>query len=293
MQYNTKPNAQQTVFMTSSLAVLPQVSTQDITFSAVPTSGTFVLSYNGVSTPSINWNDSASTIQTDLQTIPALASVTVTGSIASQTLTVTFTGVIPTPAQLLVVVSSTLAPSVTINITETDVTLPLAIQQAFNILPGYPIATGVQLDVIGQWVGVSRSGQGLTEFITLDDADYLQLIYIAIANNSLGSSLSDIQNYLQLYFSGEVYVFDTTLMGLIYIISQAVGSQEFIQLVIADNLLPKPMGVGLTIYYPPNTNLFVFTGATQPIPPFGGGMTTAQAPDLTGHWLQAQDLYIV
>jgi hypothetical protein len=263
MQYQ-KPKAQATVFLTSGMAVCPQTSVQTVVFSVAPTSGVFVLSYNGVNSANINYSDSAATIQSNIHAnIPALATTTVAGSIASLTLTFTFTGVIPFPANLLVLVSSSLSPSVTITITETDITLPLAIQGAYNILAGYPIASGSQLDTIGHWVGVVRSGLGITSFITLDDADFLELIRIAIAQNTAGSSLYDIQQFLQTYFSGEIYVFDyssnsSTVMQMTYIIGQTVGSQNLIQLVITEGLLPAPMGVQITVYYPPNAHLFSF-----------------------------------
>ncbi len=61
--------------------------TQAFTLSGVSASGTFVISYNGNSSSSINWNDSAATIQTKIQAISGLSTATVTGSIASQILT--------------------------------------------------------------------------------------------------------------------------------------------------------------------------------------------------------------
>lgn len=61
--------------------------TQILTLSGVAASGAFVLNYNGNTSSSINWNDSISTIQTKLQSITGLTSATVSGSIASQTLT--------------------------------------------------------------------------------------------------------------------------------------------------------------------------------------------------------------
>jgi len=61
--------------------------TQIATLSGVAASGAFVIGYNGNNTASIAWNDSVTTIQSKLQAVTGLSAATVTGSIASQTLT--------------------------------------------------------------------------------------------------------------------------------------------------------------------------------------------------------------
>lgn len=78
-------------------------------FSDIAASGTFILSYNGINTIPINWNDSAATIQTDLRAISGLGSVVVTGSIANQNLMVWMTGV--TDIQILGINSNSLEDS--------------------------------------------------------------------------------------------------------------------------------------------------------------------------------------
>ena len=67
-----------------------QTEVQTISFSEIPTVGSFNLKYNGIQTTSILWNDSAATIQTIIRAIPALSNAVVTGSIASNNLTITF-----------------------------------------------------------------------------------------------------------------------------------------------------------------------------------------------------------
>lgn len=62
--------------------------TQILTLSGTAASGTFILSYNGNSTAAINWNDVVGTIQTKVQAVAGLSAATVTGSIASHTLTI-------------------------------------------------------------------------------------------------------------------------------------------------------------------------------------------------------------
>lgn len=121
--------------------------------------------------------------------------------------------------------------------------LPTAVQNAYAI----ETAVGKQLDVIGKYVGVSRNGVGVGgQPINLNDSDYRQLIRIAIARNSGGSSLYDIQNFLNFYFFDQIFVFDYQNMRLSYYINTSVGSQNLVELLITEGLLPKPMAVQLS-----------------------------------------------
>lgn len=144
--------------------------------------------------------------------------------------------------------------------------LPLQVQNAFTIgdtiVNGtlYPGAVGVQLDVLGKYAGVTRSGYDVNgNPITLNDIDFTTLIKIAIISNSSGSSLSDIQNLIHAYFANEIFVFDGADMQMSYLIASSVGNQALIELLITEGLLPKPMGVQLaTVTYIPNVSLFGF-----------------------------------
>lgn len=60
--------------------------TQIAALSGVAASGTLKLNYNGNETAAINWNDSTPAIQTKLRAVPGLATVTVSGTIAGQSL---------------------------------------------------------------------------------------------------------------------------------------------------------------------------------------------------------------
>ncbi len=82
--------------------------TQILTLSGVAASGAFVLNYNGAVSASIAWNDAIGTIQTKVQAITGLSLATVTGSIASQTLTFDLTDIGGVQA-LLFVSTNTLA----------------------------------------------------------------------------------------------------------------------------------------------------------------------------------------
>lgn len=261
LQYLGKPKAYATIKTLVTPAVIPQVGYEEIDFSDAPTSGTFTLSYNGDTTGTLNWNDSATTIQSALRLISTLSAVTVSGSIASKQLVVKFVNIVG-PYPLTVDSNSLQASStpVSLTISETDLTLPLAVQAGFN-LTSSPTATGVQLDVLGKYNGVTRSGFSITgQPITLDDADFLSLIKFATIVNFSGSSLSDIQDLLHQFFPNEILVFDYTNMRMSYLVSSTIGSQDLVQLLITENLLPKPMAVELaiTIYYPVITEFFGF-----------------------------------
>jgi len=261
IQYLGKPRAYATIGTQVAPIIMPQTSVQTVTFALAPTSGTFVLEYGVYSTAAINWNDSTATVQGKLQAVPGLGSVTVTGTIAGLLLTVTFAGVYAPALPLVLGAHSLLATATPVvpEILETDLTLPLAVQAGFNVIAPSP-AVGKQLDVIGKYVGVTRTAAGFTTQITLDDADFLSLIQMAITTNNSGSSLAQIQQLLHFYFPGEVLVFDYADMHMSYLIASTVGSQQLVQLFITENLLPKPMGVQipLIIYAPDITHFFGF-----------------------------------
>lgn len=249
LQYLQKPKAYASIQALATLAVMPQVTTETITFPEIPVSGSFVLSYDGNNTAAINWNDANATIQSKLQAVTGLGSVTVVGEIASGLLTVTFTGITP-PALLLVLGANSLldglGDAVAPEIIETDITLPLAVQNSFNI----PKAQGVQLDVIGKYVGVTRNGNTFTGPVVLDDSDFSILIQLAIFQNNAGSSLADIQRLIANFFPGQLLVFDYQTMRISYFLS--IGSKDLVQMILLQHVLPKPMGVqlGTTIYAP-------------------------------------------
>jgi hypothetical protein len=134
--------------------------------------------------------------------------------------------------------------------------LPLDVQDAFTI----DAAVGVQLDVLGKYVGVARVARTFTEQITLSDADYRMLIKMKITQNNSGSSLYEIQSLLHIYFPGAILVFDYQNMQMDYLFDAAFGSAELAEVFVRQGLLPKPMGVqlGALIYSPSINNFFGF-----------------------------------
>lgn len=139
--------------------------------------------------------------------------------------------------------------------------LPLAVQNAFNINPTLgPTAIGTQLDTIGKYVGVTRYGYDINgNPLTLSDTDFTLLIQIAAIRNFAGSSLADIQTLLHEYFANEIFVYDYANMQMSYLISSSVGDQALVEMIVQQNLLPKPMGVQLaTVIYIDQPSLFGF-----------------------------------
>lgn len=252
IQYIEQQRAYAMIQTVVNPVVMPQVSIQTIFFSPVPSSGAFTLVYDGNVTPSINWNDSAATIQGYVQALPGLSQTTIVGSIASG-LMATFTGVIP-PALIFSVGVNTLGSSIIV--AEIDETLPLAVQNAFNLL-GDNQAVGVQLDTIGKYAGVTRTSRGFTSQITLDDVDFRSLIQIATVQNSAGSSTAEITGLLYQFFPGQIIMIDRQTMEMDYMIASSVGSEELLQVFITEGLLPRPMAVRIRlIIYAPIINRF-------------------------------------
>ncbi len=132
--------------------------------------------------------------------------------------------------------------------------LPVDVQDAFDI----DTAVGVQLNVLGKYVGADRSGNGFTAPITLSDEDYRSFIRICIVSNNNGSSLYDIQTLIHQQFGNEILVYDYANMHMNYFINYSVGSQYLIQMFITEGKLPKPMGVRLAIIYAPTNHFFGF-----------------------------------
>ncbi len=147
--------------------------------------------------------------------------------------------------------------------------LPVAVQNAFEI----GTAVGDQLDVIGKYVGVSRSGSSLTgEPITLDDDDYTTLIKMVIIKNNSGSSLATIQSLLSSNFPGEIFISDNQDMGLNYLIKESLGTSDLLELLVTGGYLPRPMGVAVSVVIVPDID-FPFFGlykSDDPSAPLSG-----------------------
>lgn len=290
IQYKGKSKTESLIRLLTTAGIIAQYSVQLISYSKNPTSGTYKLSFDGVQTPTINYNATASDIQTAINFIPGLETVTVTGNSITG-FSVTFTG-INDVVDVLVVSSNTLfaiSSSVDITIDEIDETIPLAIKNGFNLLPGYTPAIGAQLDILGKYAGVVRYGYGFdgTTQIVLDDDQYLNLIKLAVIKNNSGSSLSDITNLLFQFFGSQIIAYDNADMTMNYVIEQGVGDQNFVQIVVNEGLLPVPMAVKVSVYfYPPTGFLFSFRTAATP----SSAAPFSTVTNILGYWLSAHDI---
>lgn len=142
--------------------------------------------------------------------------------------------------------------------------LQLGVQNAYTM----STAIGTQLDVIGKYVGASRHGFGANGPITLNDADFLLLIKLAIVRNAAGSSLYNIELLLEHYFGSLILISDSTNMQLSYSIVSTFGSSDLQSLIVTQMLLPKPMGVSISVIIipPGGNNYFSFCTYTTPAP---------------------------
>jgi hypothetical protein len=140
--------------------------------------------------------------------------------------------------------------------------LPLAVQNAFNISD----AVGVQLDIIGKYVGVTRYGYkfGATTLlppvaITLDDTQFRAYIILSIQRNKITSSLYDVEKILEDSFPGAFYVYDYKSMYINYVYRLNLGVNILAEFFILAGALPSPMGVGVgSITYNPGMATLFF-----------------------------------
>lgn len=134
--------------------------------------------------------------------------------------------------------------------------LPLLVQDGFDLTT----AAGVQLDVLGQYQGVTRYGFDFSGAVTLTDTQFRTLINLMIEFNRGVGTLDQIQTWISTYFPGKLLVFDHTNMHIDYFFTTTIGSDQLLEFFIEMVGLPKPMGVqlGTTTYVPGVNNFFGF-----------------------------------
>jgi len=166
--------------------------------------------------------------------------------------------------------------------------LPLALSEAFEL----PNAEGVQLEILAQAVGVQRSGFNLLgQYITLSDAQFRLLIQAASARNFLRATTQAIQAFIFQFFSGILQVVDDQRMHMTFFYLIQKGSLPWVDLFITGGLLPRPLGVGISIVYLypyPSTNFFGVRTTIAPAPSYVSQISTVTVP-LTGRVLTTSD----
>lgn len=260
LQYRGQPKAFAQMKAIASNYNMIQKTVQTVYTALVPTGGSIVFGYLGNPSASIPYNASANAIRDALRTIPGLEAVTVTGDLQTQNMTVTFEGVL-SPAALLYVVSSDLwnGDFLAVTITETDVTLPIAVMNGYDLV-GANIAAGVQLDVLAKYLGVARNFATEGGTFSLSDSTLLRVIRIAIRKRTMTGSTGDIASFLNEFFPGQALVNNNQDMTITYTVNETLIVSPTWQAMVAFDLIPNPMSVGINInsVAPPPGILFGF-----------------------------------
>jgi len=125
------------------LVIIPVMTeTQTVAFDLTPDAGDFTLSYDGVDSSPINWDDTAAQIQVSLRMIAGLEDIIVTGAIDSITgLTVDMQGVPGDPLPLVSSANSLVdgATAVVITVTENEESLGEAITRTSDLIEYFGI----------------------------------------------------------------------------------------------------------------------------------------------------------
>jgi hypothetical protein len=163
--------------------------------------------------------------------------------------------------------------------------LPIGVRNGFDI----ETAIGAQLDILGEYIGFNRRvteiiartyfelddyaspnvdavGMRLYDdleeninssfyryiynqrtYTELNDDEYRFCLKFKILLNNCDSTLYTIQTLLNTYFAGKIYCVDNKDMTMDYYVNTAINN--FTQIALSQNLLPKPMGVKITNIY--------------------------------------------
>lgn len=127
--------------------------------------------------------------------------------------------------------------------------LPQAIINGFDI----NTASGVQLDILGKYIGLSRKTKALIGALQtniLSDEQYRVLLKLKLIKNCRFSSTSQIKSALYAEFPNSIRVFDNRDMTYDYELSDFW--QDLLGVITSEDLLPTPMGVGYTAVIVPD-----------------------------------------
>ena len=119
-----------------------------------------------------------------------------------------------------------------------------------KVIDGFNIdtAVGKQLDILGKYIGLSRNVKTIlsdTGSTVLDDSDYRLLLKFKLLSNITFASTAQIRNALYELFPRSVRVYDNRDMTYEYVVSTQF--QNVIGVILAEELLPLPMGVGYNV----------------------------------------------
>jgi hypothetical protein len=136
-----------------------------------------------------------------------------------------------------------------------------------DIKNGYNIETavGVQLDVLGKYIGLDRQLSDGTTTTDMIDADFRNYLKFKIVKNFSNHSLKSVDDMLKAYFTSNVKVEDNQDMSGTYIIYNDLTLAKVLKY---EQLYPKPMGVRIEVIV---TSDIPFAYDLQLVSGIGGG----------------------
>lgn len=133
-----------------------------------------------------------------------------------------------------------------------------------DIVNGFGIdtAVGKQLDTIGKYIGLKRQVKvniGTSDTNILTDEQYRLLLKLKLISNTNYSSTSQIRTALYELFPNDIRLFDPRTMQYEYQLSTIFN--DLVNVILAEELLPLPMGLGITVNVVPDLlELYGFYG---------------------------------
>ena len=123
------------------------------------------------------------------------------------------------------------------------------------IINGYDLetASGKQLDIIGQYIGLKRTVRALignSNTNVLSDEQYRVLLRLKLIKNTNFSSTSQLRAALYAWFPMSIRLYDNRDMTYDYQLSSFWS--ELLNVLVVEELLPVPMALGYTATIVPN-----------------------------------------
>lgn len=113
-------------------------------------------------------------------------------------------------------------------------------------------AVGVQLDIVGLWVGVSRIINSLSGQFLLSDDTYRILLKTRIAANHWDGTMEGITNILSILFAGyDIFVIDNFDMSMVVGIFNLAPDSELMSVFLGGYVPLKPVGVRVNYAFNP------------------------------------------
>lgn len=124
-----------------------------------------------------------------------------------------------------------------------------------DVINGFDLLTaeGKQLDILGKYIGLSRNVKkevSSPATVILTDDQYRLLLQLKLICNTSYSATSQIRQALFQLFPYDIRVFDDRTMEMEYQLSERFDGLE--QVIIAEELLPFPMGLGFNVIIVPD-----------------------------------------